>query len=335
MPTVYLPEYGLSDSRRGLCDAVQLMGLHSMLVMQCVEMLVITNGKGNIHSHMLPETIKNIPDKYIEPCLETAHEILKRFAIKSYPDLLEIRPLLERMYSKVSIINGTEYVLNGDRWYSREWVKHTIKKPKHDYGILLYLDNTKGDSGLAVAGGGTEFKMLKYGTVMQRNTNRMKMEYGKSMKAYVEQDRVEAKINLLKIYNKFDLCNMTERSRAVTLCAVEAMQMARRIIYQKPCFPRDLEFHQRNGVPELLQTIEIATTQMRHLDLEKRPFISVASTIGLAEKCEGNKVSAEIAALLTATHFENAPKPKRIKKAPAEKVPAKSTGANTVKSIKK
>lgn len=327
MPTVYLPEFGLSDSRRGLCDAVQLMGLHSMLVMQCVEMRVITDGKGKMNQ--LPaETTKNIPDKYIEPCFEVAEKIIERFKIKSYNDLLNIRPLLDRLYSKIAIINDTEYVLNGDRWYSREWIKHTIKKPKHDYGILLYLDNTKGDSGIAVAGGGTEFKMLKYGTVMHRNTSRMKMEVGKNLKAYAEQDRVEAKLNLLKIYNKFDLFNMAERSRAVTLCAVEAMQMARRIMYQKPHLLGDQTMHQRIGVADLMQTIEIAAVQLRHVDADIRPFIYESSTQGLAEKCEGSKVSAEIAAFLTTTHFEQ---PKKPRKAPV----AKSTKSNTVKSIKK
>lgn len=331
MPTVYLPEFGLSDSRRGLCDAVQLMGLHTMLIMQCVELLVITDGKGKMNQ--LPsETTKNIPDKYIEPCFEMAEKIIERFKIKTYNDFLSIRPLLERLYSKFAIVNDTEYVLNGDRWYSREWIKHTIKKPKHDYGILLYLDNTKGDSGIAIAGGGTEFKMLKYGTVMHRNTSRMKMEVGKNLKAYAEQDRVEAKLNLLKIYSKFDLFNMAERSRAVTLCAVEALQMSRRIMYQKPHTLGDRTMHQRIGVADLMQTMEIAVVQLRHMEADDRPFLYETSTHGLAEKCEGNKISAEIAALLTTTYFEQ---PKKPRKAPAAKVPAKSTGANTVKSIKK
>jgi hypothetical protein len=334
MPTVYLPEYGLSDSRRGLCDAVQLMGLHTMLIIPCLEMLTITEGRGKMHD-LLPETTKNIPDKYIEPCFEKAGEIIERFKIKSHFDFLEIRPLLKLLYSGVSFINGTEYVLDGDRWYSREWVKHTIKKPKHDYGILLYLDNTSGDSGLAIAGGGTEFKLLKYGTVMKRNTSRMKLEVGKNLKAYTEQEHLGAKLNLLKIYSKFDLFNMAERSRAVTLCAIEAMQMARQIMYQKPCTTGDRTMHQRIGVDDLLLTIEIAGMQFRHVEADKRPFLTEAATIGLAEKCEGNKLSAEIAALLTKTHFEAAPKPKRAKKAPVEKVPAKSTKANTVKSNKK
>jgi hypothetical protein len=331
MPTVYLPEFGLSDSRRGLCDAVQLMGLHSILVMQCLELITITNGNGKMNQ-LPPETTKNIPDKYVEPCFAAAQEIVERFSIKSYADYLEIRPLLKRLYSQVSFINGTEYVPDGDRWYSREWVKHTVKKPKHDYGILLYLDNTKGDSGIAIAGGGTEFKMLKYGTVMHRNTSRMKMEVGKNLKAYAEQDRVEAKLNLLKIYSKFDLFNMAERSRAVTLCAIEALQLARQIIYQKPYTRGDLTMHQRIGVNDLTHTMEIAVAQMRHMEADKRPFLTETTTYGLAEKCEGNKISAEIAALLTTTYFEQ---PKKPRKAPAAKVPAKSTGANTVKSIKK
>lgn len=334
MPNVYLPEFGLSDSRRGLCDAVQLMGLHTMLIMQCLELRVITNDKGSMHQ-IPTETTKGIPDKYIEPCFELAGEIIERFSIKSYPDYLEIRPLLQRLYSQVSIINNTEYVLSNGRWYSREWKKHTIKSPKHDFGILLYLDNTSGDSGLAIAGGGTEFKMLKYGTVMQRNTNRMKMEYGKSMKAYAEQDRLESKMNLLKIYNKFDLFNMTERSRAVTLCVVEAMQLARRIIYQVPATAPDLSFHQRNGVPELLHCIEIAVMQLRHSVPEKRPAIDRAMTHGLTDKCISGKVSAEIAAMLTQFHFGPAPKAKRAKKPAATKVPVKLLKSNTVKSNKK
>jgi hypothetical protein len=331
MPTVYLPEFGLSDSRRGLCDAVQLMGLHSMLIMQCLELLVITDGKGKMHD-LLPETTKNIPDKYIEPCFEIAKEIIERFTIKSYPDFLAIRHIMRGLYSQVAFINGTEYVLNGDRWYSRTWVKHKIKEPKHDFGILLYLDNTKGDSGLAIAGGGTEFKALKYGTVMQRNTNRMKMEYAKNMRAYTEQDRVESKINLLKIYNKFDLFNKAERSQAVVLAAVEALQLARQIVYQNPCTPGDIQFHQRNGVPELLHYIEVGVMQMRHREAAVRPALDSVMINGLAEKCTTKKVGAEIAAVLTAFYYTPE---KKTRKPALKKDPAKSTGANTVKSNKK
>jgi hypothetical protein len=310
------------------------MGLHTMLIMQCLELRVITNDKGSMHQ-IPTETTKGIPDKYIEPCFELAGEIIERFAIKSYPDFLQIRPMLELLYSKVAVINGTEYILSGDRWYSREWKKTKLKVPKHDFGILLYLENVSGDSGIAVAGGGTEFKMLKYGTVMQRNTNRMKMEVGKNLKAYTEQDRVEAKLNLLKIYSKFDLFNMAERSRAVSLCAVEAMEMARQMIYQKPCKTGDLTFHQRNGINELLHTIEIAVMQLRHVEASKRAFLTEATTFGLDEKCDSGKVSAEIAAMLTQFHFGPAPKAKRAKKPAATKVPVKLLKSNTVKSNKK
>lgn len=329
MPNVYLPEFGLSDSRRGLCDAVQLMGLHSTLIMQCLELRVITDGNGHMHD-MLPEFTKGIPEKYIGPCFVIAGEIIERFNIKSYPDFLCIRPLVQQLYSQVAFINGTEYVWNNGRWYSRVWTKHKIKDPKHDFGILLYLDNTKGDSSLAIAGGGTEFKALKYGAVMQRNTSRMKMEYAKNMRAYTEQDRVEAKINLLKIYNKFDLFNTAERSQAVTLAAIEAMNLARKIVYQKPCTPGDLQFHQRNGVPELLLNIELGTMQMRHLPADKRPELDITMTNGLAEKCTTKKVGAEIAAMLTA-FFYTPEKKTRAK----PKVPKESVKPNTVKTSKK
>lgn len=332
MHTVYLPEFGLSDSRRGLCDAVQLMGLHSTLVLQCVELLVITDGNGKMHD-LLPETTKGIPDKYVEPCYEIAKEIIERFNIKSYPDYLEIRGLVRRLYSQVAFINGTEYVWNDGRWYSRVWTKHKLKDPKHDFGILLYLDNTKGDSGLAIAGGGTEFKMLKYGTVMQRNTNRMKMEYGKTMRAYNEQDRTEAKINLLKIYNKFDLFNTAERSQAVTLAAVEALNLARKIVYQKPSANGDQTYQDRNGVQELLHYIELGTMQTRHLAGDKRSTLDSTLTYGLAEKCTTKKVAAEIAAMLTS--FFYAPEKKARKKPAATKVPKDLIKPNTVKTSKK
>lgn len=332
MPNVYLPEFGLSDSRRGLCDAVQLMGLHSTLVMQCLELLLTTDGKGQMHD-MLPEFTKGIPDKYIEPCFVAAGEIIERFNIKSYPDYLEIRELVQRLYSQVAFINGTEYVWNHGRWYSRVWTKHKIKDPKHDFGILLYLDNTKGDSGLAIAGGGTEFKMLKYGTVMQRNTNRMKMEYAKNMRAYTEQDRVEAKINLLKIYNKFDLFNTAERSQAVTLAAVEAMNLARRIVYQEPSANGDRTYQDRNGVQELLHYIELGAMQTRHLAGDKRWTLDTTMTHGLAEKCTTKKVGAEIAAMLTA--FFYTPEKKTRKKPAATKVPKELIKPNTVKTSKK
>lgn len=332
MPNVYLPEFGLSDSRRGLCDTAQLMGLHSILIMQCVEMIAVTNGEGNMR-HLLPETTKGIPDKYVEPCYKLALEITERFQIKDYHDLLRIRPTLQRLYSQCVVINDVEYVPNGDRWYSREWKKHKIKEQKHDFGILLYLDNAKGDSGLAIAGGGTEFKLLKYGTVMFRNTNRMKMEVGKNLKAYTEQDRIEAKINLLKIYNKFDLFNMAERSRAVVLAAVEAMNLARQIVFQQPSTAGDLEFQQRNGVPELLEYIELAAMQTRHLAGDKRSWFYSTTAKGLAEKCTTKKVAAEIAAMLTA--FFYTPEKKTRKKPTVTKVPKESVKPNTVKTSKK
>lgn len=326
MPFVYLPDHSQADSQRGLCDAVRLMGLHSMLIMQCIEQALTHGPDTDPMDGLLPETIEGIPEKYITPCHTIALEIIERFNIQNYTDFLGIRPLIQKLYAQTSIINGREYVLNGDRWYNREWTRHKIKTPKHEFGVLLYLENTSGESGLAIAGSGTEFKMLKFGTVMKRNTGRMKMEVGKTLKACATQNTPESQKKLLRIYNSFDLFNMRDRSQAVVRCALEVLELARNIAYQKPCSAGDMTFHQRIGVPELLHYIELA--QMQQRATENRPWIVEAPTIGLAEKCKSGKVSAEIAAMLTQFYFTPA---KKARKAPAKKVPK----ANTVNSKQK
>jgi hypothetical protein len=301
VPTIYLPTFNHADSQKGFSKTEHYAGMQGKLILGCIELAVLSDKQSNPLTDLSAYDMKGLlnPEAAVRTANRVAKKIIKRFDIRNYKDYLSVRPTLEQLYSHVAIFddNETEYVRFQNRWYTREWNEYQHKNPKGEFGVLLNLGNTEGETGIAVAVDGAEFKPLKHGVALIRTTYATVRDKGPSIKAYKEQARW---MKLREQYSLIDLWKRRNRSEVVNLTALEALATSQTFMVMQPATREQATFFHDSGFAELVGILELAAMQTRHNDLEKRVFVRYADVVGLKERCETSNVNAEIAAMLTA-----------------------------------
>jgi hypothetical protein len=311
MPTVYLPEYTLADKHKGMSSLALRGCIQGMLIMSIIEMLAVSGHKGRATYDLPDEYVKDVPMQAIECCEFIARRAVEMFDIRDYTDFDLNRAMLERLYHNISIYDrpDVEYVMLKNRWYVRDWKKHTFKLPKNEFGVLLYLDNPRGDSDIAVAVNGDNFKMLQHGATLARNTYRLMKEKRPSIKASRDNEDWG---RLLKTFVSINIFKTRDRTKVAVMTALEAASTAQNLVYMVPHTKDAMKYNNRQGIGDVVDILELIAFQTRHEDHERRTNLDRVP-VRLLRDAEGN-TQAEMSAKVTALYYPQGVKKKKTVK---------------------